>query len=253
MNAANPKHPKNTITPTITPTQTNMSPDALTWWSDWSDRLSIAAVIIGSVLALISAVGWGFSRKSGKLKEAALEGYKIEAGVKISEANAKAADANKAAALANERAAKLEMEAAEARLKYAELESTITWRDLSKDQIARLESILSKKPSRLKLVMVANDPEVIFFSVGISKAFTGWCIHPSNRTYKDALVIGLTIVGSSSEEVDFVRSAFQQVGIPFSTNPIRHEAVDYGLYDHDGKRPGVEIIVGCKPRPQLYK
>jgi len=103
MNPASDSEHKRTIAPTIAPTQTNMSP--VDWWSGWSDFFGITAAIVGGILAVITLLGWGFTWKAGKLKDEALEEFKIQSDARISEANANAANANKAAAEARERAA----------------------------------------------------------------------------------------------------------------------------------------------------
>jgi len=75
------------------------------WWSGWADFLGVTAAILGGILALVALLGWTFSWKAGKLKEEALEKYKVESRESIAKADAKAAEANKAAARANEGAA----------------------------------------------------------------------------------------------------------------------------------------------------
>jgi hypothetical protein len=144
----------------------------------------------------------------------------------------------------------LEREANEARLKYLQLESVVTWRSLSKEQITKLESILSTKPSTLKFTYVANDPEALFFAIEISKSFTGWRLLSGSRTYSGTLVMGLIIVGKpESDEVNFVRDAFRAAGIPFSTEPVNANAIEFGGMMPGEAEPNVEIIVGSKPRP----
>jgi hypothetical protein len=64
-----------TTKPTPVPAHTKMSPleVSVEWWSRWSDILGITAIFVGGFLALITAFGWGFSWKAGKLKDALLE------------------------------------------------------------------------------------------------------------------------------------------------------------------------------------
>ena len=63
---------------------------SLEWWSAPVDGLGIAAIIIGAILAIVTGLGWGFSWKAGKLKDAALDKYKRESDERISIANARA-------------------------------------------------------------------------------------------------------------------------------------------------------------------
>ena len=90
------------------------------WWSGWADILGIIAVVLGGTWALVTLVGWAFSWKAGKLKDAALTRYQVEASQSI-------AEANKAASIANQ-------QAAAAKLELALLQTKMTPRRLTKEQ-----------------------------------------------------------------------------------------------------------------------
>jgi hypothetical protein len=154
-------------------------------------------------------------------------------------------DKDEKIAATNERAAGLEKEAMQLKL-------LVTWRSLSKEQLETLASALSAKPSRLRFVTVANDPEAMFFSIQISRAFNGWTLYPSTRSTPGTLAIGLTIIGTSDDEVAFVRNAFTSANISFSTNPIPGNSIDITTDDAGNQgEPGVTIIVGSKTRPEF--
>jgi hypothetical protein len=71
MKDASPNETNNPNEPTTPQIQTNMSPLDVRaeWWSNWSDWLGIAAIIGGGILFVVTAFGWGFSWKAGKLKD----------------------------------------------------------------------------------------------------------------------------------------------------------------------------------------
>ena len=160
------------------------------------------------------------------------------------------AASNQRAGEANERAAKLEKEAEEARLRTAQIQALIEWRTLSQDQITKLQNALSGKPSSIKLTYVANDPEALYFAIKVSEGFTNWNVTSGSRTYSGTLVFGLRILGPSETDVNLVQDAFRSAGIPFSTDAIKGSSIEFGAVGNpDQGEPGVEIIVGSKPRP----
>ncbi|PYL70827.1 MAG: hypothetical protein DMF26_20860 [Verrucomicrobia bacterium] len=133
------------------------------WWSGWADILGVIAVILGGIWALVTLVGWAFSWKAGKLKDAALTRYQVEARQSI-------AEANKAASIANQ-------QAAEANLELALLQSKMAPRRLTKEQQESLAS--GVKPLAPQLASVwygAGDKESENFSWDIASALNaaGW-------------------------------------------------------------------------------
>jgi len=146
------------------------------WWSGWADILGVIAVILGGIWALVTLVGWAFSWKAGKLKDAALTRYQVEARQSI-------AEANKAASIANQ-------QAAAANLELALLQSKMAPRRLTKEQQESLAS--GVKPLAPQLASVwygAGDKESENFSWDIASALNaaGWRvfsrvdISPSDR------------------------------------------------------------------------
>ena len=126
-------HEEATITPKKIPDHMTIDSNSAEWWSSWSDWLKVAGFILGGIVTIVAVIGWAFSLKAGKLKDAAskakesaLERYKQESKLAIAEADAKAADANKIAATANERAAMLEERAAAARLETEKIKEKLT-------------------------------------------------------------------------------------------------------------------------------
>lgn len=133
------------------------------WWSGWADILGIVAVILGGIWALVTLVGWAFSWKAGKLKDAALTRYQVEASQSI-------ADANKAASIANQ-------QAAAANLQVALLQTKLTPRRLTKEQQERLASgVKSFAPQLASVWYGAGDKESENFSWDIASALdaAGW-------------------------------------------------------------------------------
>ena len=133
------------------------------WWSGWADILGVIAVILGGIWALVTLAGWAFSWKAGKLKDAALTRYQVEAKQSI-------AEANKAASIANQ-------QAAAANLELALLQSKMAPRRLTKEQQESLAS--GVKPLAPQLASVwygAGDKESENFSWDIASALNaaGW-------------------------------------------------------------------------------
>ena len=144
---------------------------SLRWWSGWSDWLGIVAVVVGGLLAIVTALGWGFSWKAGKLKDDAFEKYKIDSNARISEADSKAAEANKIAAEANERAALLEKEAAVARLELEQIKEKQRPRGMSKEQRTAFITSLSQVPPRpVRVIYFSNDQEAIKWAEEVREA-----------------------------------------------------------------------------------
>ena len=133
------------------------------WWSGWADILGVIAVILGGIWALVTLAGWAFSWKAGKLKDAALTRYQVEAKQSI-------AEANKAASIANQ-------QAAAANIELALLQSKMAPRRLTKEQQESLAS--GVKPLAPQLASVwygAGDKESENFSWDIASALNaaGW-------------------------------------------------------------------------------
>jgi len=145
--------------------------ESLKWWSGWSDWLGIAAVAVGALLTFLTAVGWGVSWKAGKLKDDALEKFKIESNARISEADSKAAEANNAAAAANERAALLERETAVARLELEQIKEKQRPRSMSRKQRTAFIEALSKVPARpVRVIYFSNEQEAIKWAEDVREA-----------------------------------------------------------------------------------
>ncbi|PYJ78585.1 MAG: hypothetical protein DME69_07990 [Verrucomicrobia bacterium] len=133
------------------------------WWSGWADILGVIAVILGGIWALVTLVGWAFSWKAGKLKDAALTRYQVEARQSI-------AEANKAASIANQ-------QAAAANLELALLQSKMAPRRLTKEQQESLASgVTPLAPQLVSVWYGAGDKESENFSWDIASALNaaGW-------------------------------------------------------------------------------
>jgi hypothetical protein len=133
------------------------------WWSGWADTLGVIAIILGGIWVLVMLVGWAFSWKAGKLKDAELTRYQAEAKLST-------AEANKAASIANQ-------QAAAANLELASLQSKMAPRRLTQEQQERLAS--GVRPSAPQLASVwygAGDKESENFSWDIATALNaaGW-------------------------------------------------------------------------------
>jgi hypothetical protein len=133
------------------------------WWSGWADILGVIAVILGGIWVLVTLAGWAFSWKAGKLKDAELARYQVEAKQSI-------AEANKAASIANQQAAAANRE-------LASLHSKMAPRRLTQEQQERLASGVQPFAPQLASVWYgAGDKESENFSWDIASALNaaGW-------------------------------------------------------------------------------
>jgi len=227
MNDASEMPAENTTEPAIVTTHKNMSPltVSLEWWSNWSDRLGIAAVIFGAVLAVVTALGWGFSWKSGKLKDAALEKYKADSNERISSANADAAEANKMAAQANERAAQaneraaaLEKEAAVARLELEKIKERQAPRAITSAQESTILAALGDGDRSgvhicFEIDTGADDADEFGNAVGRVLARAGYRVLPMARPMTGNVSRDITISPTESPEAVKLVDAFKQAGL----------------------------------------
>jgi len=133
------------------------------WWSGWADILGVIAIVLGGLWVLVMLVGWAFSWKAGKLKDAELTRYQVEARQSVAEANRAASIASQQATAAN--------------LELASLHSKMAPRRLTQEQQERLAS--GVKPLAQQLASVwygAGDKESENFSWDIASALNaaGW-------------------------------------------------------------------------------
>ena len=133
------------------------------WWSAWADTLGVIAIILGGIWVLVTLAGWAFSWKAGKLKDAQLTRYQVEAKQSIAEANKVASIAKQQAAAANR--------------ELASLQTKMAPRRLTQEQQERLAS--GVKPLAPQLASVwygAGDKESENFSWDIASALNtaGW-------------------------------------------------------------------------------
>jgi hypothetical protein len=133
------------------------------WWSGWADILGIIAITLGGIWVLVMLVGWAFSWKAGKLKDAELTRHQTEAKQSI-------AEATKAASIANQ-------QAAAANVELAKLQSKTAPRRLTQEQQDRLASgVKSFAPQSASIWYGAGDKESENFSWDIASALNaaGW-------------------------------------------------------------------------------
>jgi len=175
------------------------------WWSGWADILGVIAVILGGIWALVTLAGWAFSWKAGKLKDAALTRYQVEAKQSI-------AEANKAASIANQ-------QAAAANIELALLQSKMAPRRLTKEQQESLAS--GVKPLAPQLASVwygAGDKESENFSWDIASALNaaGWRVFSpastatlaqSGKPFGSTYRLQTGVVASSTSDEPSVKAA----------------------------------------------
>lgn len=144
-----------------------MHPSPIEFWSTWSDRLSVAGLLLGGLVAIVAVIGWVSARKAGQLKDAAYDVFRQESQQRVAEADAKAAEANSTAARANERASRLEVtaaqlrkEAEDARLELEKLKAKQADWVLTAEQRAKLLSGLKAAPKgRIEISFTLGEAE----------------------------------------------------------------------------------------------
>jgi hypothetical protein len=224
MNPATTNETNATHEPTIAPTHTKMSP--VDWWSGLSDFFGITAAIVGGILAVITLLGWGFSWKAGKLKDAALETFKSESNVRISEAQTKAAEANRAAADANERAAALRKEAEIAHLELEKLKARQADRFLSPiDSDILVSLVKSRKGAKISIVSIMGDLEAIRYANQFKSAFVaaGWNVSGvEQKIDSSGMAFGLIVcvkdLANPPPQALFIRDTLVSMGFSVGYN-----------------------------------
>jgi len=213
----------------------NMSPleSSLAWWSGWSDILGITAASIGAILAIVTLVGWGFSWKAGKLKDEALEKYKIESRRSISEADAKAAGAN-------ERAANAELET-------QRLKKQLAWREVTQNQATTIRTALQNTPMNLTISWVAGDPEGSEFAQQLGSVFAAsgiTLVAFAPMGYLGEEPHGVSISGSERQEIMLLSTALEKAGL----GPV---AVRIDAKKPDGTKYFTHLNIGYRVAPIL--
>jgi hypothetical protein len=255
MNTVSPRDPSNNSEPIITPTQTNMLPDDLTWWSDWSDRLGILTAVVGGFAAIFGMIGFGFSLKAGKLKDAELDRYKKESEAAIATANARSEEAKEGAGKANERAAALSKDAETARLAHEQLKEKLAWRTISADARLSLIKSLRADGGKVSLHFVAGDPESTMFALQFSEVFkaAGWDVRVTGNSYT-GILWGMWIPAPvpNTDATKMVWAGLESIGIDFRRDtpkiqPFHQMGDEAGDWiDNNPKDGRVLILVGCK-------
>ena len=130
----------------------------LHWWETaMLVSLGLAAIAAGAVGVATTAVVM-LQRQEVKSAADELAQYKVDAGLKISEAATVAASANAASAKANERAAQAEARAAEANLELAKFKAP---RTLDKEKQKRIsEKLKPKAGARIDIFKFGDSIEI---------------------------------------------------------------------------------------------
>lgn len=212
----------------------------LEWWSGWSDIFGVTAAILAGILGLVTLLGWGFSWKAGKLKDVALEKYKVEAKRSIADADAKAAEANNAAANANQRAAEADLEA-------QRLKKQLAWREVTPTQATVLHEALKDSSMQITISWVAGDPEGSQFAQRLGKVFvdagvTLAAFAPMGHLGEEPH--GLSVSGSEHQEVQLLSEALDKAGF----GPV---GVKVSARKPDGTNFVTHLEVGYRPAPVL--
>jgi hypothetical protein len=204
----------------------NISVETANKFYAWGWRASILGAVITAIAVIF--LMWG-TRVRDRASEGALAGL------------------NSSAARAHERAAALEKEAADANLRTAEIMKATAWRQLLPEQQQKILEVLSKKPGKVVLAWIANDPESLGLAVQLSDllAKAHWEVAGSARTYPSVLLWDIHIPATRGAEgaTQSLRDAFTNANIHIVTDPLPQHAMEIG----SGGAPGsATILVGCR-------
>ena len=183
------------------------------WWSGFYFWISIAC-LIGLGVAEVA------SHRYGERKD---ELAAVEQDAKDKRHDEDMARLQHEAAQATERAAKLEKEAAGARLEQERLKQLVVWRSIPNDSAQILASLLAKKPTEIRLMVVANDPEAMQLASQITTILdtAKWKANAVAASWGNLLPIGIHIYGSDAATVDLLKQSFFAAQISFDPSPVR--------------------------------
>ena len=198
------------------------------WWDAAMLWSLFGAAIVAAIVAGATACSVIANKREAAASAAALDRYKIAAGVKISVADARAA------------AAELETE---------RLKSLVIWRSISEVAAKGLAARLAAHKARITLGMISNDPEAFSLTAQLQPIFekAGWESVPMSGWWGKWLPVGVHIYGSDKVTLKFLEDAFAAEHIQFSTD-APPGAPDIGLVV-PGPPPEVTVLVGSRIGP----
>ena len=216
------------------------------------NNLIVGFLVLGAFSAVIvgvaTYVAFQLQKQETNEANAALERYKIGVAAQVADARKEGIEAGKTAGDALLRSAALEKEAAEARLATEKLKSQLSWRTLSPEIIAKLETELSKHPGRVNLRYTDGDPESLFLAIQFSQVLgkAQWAIAPGSIKFANAISFGISLPDSDSDDAKWLRDAFSAANIPFSTEPSPPMAAGFSMSTIDG---APTLMIGSKSPP----
>jgi hypothetical protein len=205
--------PTAAVSEAVTTTKTKMETALLLGHSaDWWNAAMLSSLAIAAVAAfLVAAATTGVvvaAKREAMNARSELERYQAQVSVKIEEARADAA-------LANERAAQFGKDAAEANLKTELLKKELGWREVTRDQFAKLRAVLNGKPMSIALFWGMGDAEGSHFAHVLAAALhnAGLVVvrgGPMGQLGQEKH--GISVEGWKDDEVSLLATALQEAG-----------------------------------------
>jgi hypothetical protein len=214
--------------------------------ASWWDSTMLISLAVAALVAFIVAGATAGSVVANKREAAAakeeLDRYKSDADTKI-------AEANEGAAQANERA--------------EQIKQLVKWRTIDPVNMKILVSELAKGGGEIDLAFVPSDPESEYFALkmignggfaAVNDAGHGKKWRVFMRPYiSNGMFFGLAIPGPENDQVKFLRHAFSEAHIPFSTEDPPAEVppitLGSGLAYTPPPKHSALIVVGLKHPP----
>lgn len=179
-----------------------------------------------------------------------------DAQARVNEAETKAVAAERDAATARERASDLAAKAdvigqdsEEERVARKKLQASLMWRRIDVTAFKAMAAILSKNPSDVNVMVVANDQEALFFARQICDLFTqsGW--HPQLlvASYPSTVFFNITVDKGNNVQTQTVMSALAAGGI-VARNFVLPDPAFWFSGSPDKSFP-VSMLIGSKPPP----
>lgn len=204
------------------------------------NNIMVAFLGIGAAAGLIVVASNFIVIRLQKLEaadaQAAFTRYKLEVEGRVADAKREGVEAGKTAGDALLRAAELEKEAANARLETEKIKRAVAWRTISSADAQVLENTLATNPGSVNLRYSDGDPEALFFAYQIAQILvkSRWKVASGSFKPSNAIIFGINLPDSDSDDAKKLRNAFSLVKLSFSTAPLPRAGISFSVETVEG-------------------
>lgn len=225
-------------------------------WLGFSSGFWDIGLIIGLAFAALVAFAvvvttWGSivtHKREAAEADRALAAYKVSVADEVANANARAAEATE--------------RAENARLEQEKLKQLVKWRTIEPEDMKTLIAELAKGGGEIDVAFAPSDPESEYFALAViggafrtaneSTGVLKWHLY-LRPWISTGMFFGIAIPGPENDQVKFLRNAFSEAHVEFSTGPLPDEsppiAVGSGLAFTPAPKHEALIVVGLRKPP----